>query len=223
MPVQAGRVTATFRNGCSKSGSRRRNRPGRRKSRSTSRSRMKEVKFKMLPSLTGGSSSGAVLKCPRCGQVISAEDTLAFSGNKIFHLDCRRPRDLSIEERALLFRYCPDHVIAKCVACAASFTQHELVADLVASRSSLCPRCRADLTASMRAHLYTCTVVPHEIRLSVQAVRDAARILVKQSGEHRQRADMLMRVAEVAMAKLRETMARAAATELRQVKVRGSG
>jgi DNA-directed RNA polymerase subunit RPC12/RpoP len=165
----------------------------------------------------------AVPNCPRCGQVISSEDTLAFSGDKIFHLDCHRPHDLSPEERAVLFRYCHDHVVAKCFACAASFPQQDLGADLIASRSNQCPRCRADLTASMRAHLYTCAVVPHEIRLTAQAVRDAARILVQQSGEQGERADVLLRVAEVAMVKLRETMARVAATERRREKDRGIG
>src|SRR5437660_2059802 len=88
--------------------------------------------------------------CPRCGQAISADDTLAFSANQIFHLNCQRTRDLSPEEGVLLFRYCRDRWVAKCVA-------------------------------GLRDH-----------------------------------ADVLMREAEVAMARLRETMAKVAATELRQ-------
>jgi hypothetical protein len=158
----------------------------------------------------------AVPNCPRCGQVISSEDTLAFSGSKIFHLDCHRTRDLSVEERALLFRYCRDHAVGRCVACAASFRQQELVADLVSSRTYLCPRCRTDLTASLRTHLFTCTIVPAEVRQRAQAVRDASRLLVKQAGGLREYAGLLMIEAEVAMAKLRETMARVAVAEHRQ-------
>src|SRR2546427_5846051 len=47
-------------------------------------------------------------RCPRCVQVISADDTVQLVGEGMSHVDCRRPRDLSPEERALLFRYDPD-------------------------------------------------------------------------------------------------------------------
>jgi len=67
----------------------------------------------------------------------------------------------------------------------------------------------------MRTHLYLCTIVPYAVRQRAQAVRDAARILVKQSGGLRDQADVLMRVAEAAAASLRETMAKVAATERR--------
>jgi hypothetical protein len=46
------------------------------------------------------------LKCPRCGRAISTNDTVAFNGNRIFHLDCDRPRDLNYEERVLLYQFC---------------------------------------------------------------------------------------------------------------------
>jgi len=139
-----------------------------------------------------------------------------FSGNQIFHLNCQRTRDLSTEDCVILFRYCREHWVAKCLACAASFRQHDLGSDLLPDRSHLCPRCRADLTESIRAHLYTCVIVPHEVRQRAQAVRDAARRLVKHSAGLRDHADVLMREAEVAMARLRVTMAKAAARELRQ-------
>ena len=159
--------------------------------------------------------------CPRCNQAISADDTLAFNGDQIFHLNCQRTRDVSPEERVLLFRYCRDHAVAKCVACAASFQQYDLGADPLGSRFYLCPRCRADLTASIRTHLYTCRIVPDEVRQRAQTVRDAARILVKQSDGLRDRADVLMRVAEAAAAALRQTMAKEAATERRRQTDRG--
>ena len=172
-------------------------------------------RHRVLPCRPSRVEALAVPNCPRC---------LAFSGNKIFHLDCQRTRDLSMEERVLLFRYCHDHAVAKCVACEASFRQEDLDADFLGNRSHLCPRCRADLTPSMRTHLYTCTILPHAVRQRAQAVRHAAQILVKESGGLRDQADVLMRVAEAATASLRETMAKAAATESRrQTEDRRSG
>jgi hypothetical protein len=85
-------------------------------------------------------------KCPRCAQQITPGDPLAFYGALIFHLDCQRPHTLSREERTLLFRYCWEHVVAKCSACEQRFKQYQLGADLLAHRAYLCPRCRADLT-----------------------------------------------------------------------------
>jgi len=73
----------------------------------------------------------------------------------------------------------------------------------------------------MRTHLHTCAIVPHAVRQRAQAVRHAAQILVKESGGLRDQADVLMRVAEAASASLRETMAKAAATERRQTGDRG--
>jgi hypothetical protein len=94
------------------------------------------------------------------------------------HADCRRPRDLSPEERAILFRYCWNHAVAKCVACTGAFRQHELGADLLSHRAHLCPRCRVDLTESVRGHLYSCAILPTEVRLRAREMRDAARKLV---------------------------------------------
>jgi len=84
---------------------------------------------------------------------------------QIFHLGCWRPRELNYEERALLFKFCWDHDVAACVTCGRSYRQHKLAADLSDRRIHLCPRCRTDLTASMRYHLYTCVSVPTDVRL----------------------------------------------------------
>lgn len=84
---------------------------------------------------------------------------------QIFHLDCSRPRELNYEERALLFKFCWDHDVAACVTCGRSYRQHKLAADLSDRRIHLCPRCRTDLTASLRNHLYTCVSVPTDVRL----------------------------------------------------------
>jgi hypothetical protein len=144
-------------------------------------------------------------KCPRCMQVISADDTVQLVDDGVAHVDCQRPRDPSPDERALLFRYCREHAVAKCPACAASFRQEELGADLVAHRANLCPRCRADLTESVRSHLYGCAMLPEEMRQRAREARDAAGKLIKQG---RQTADGLMREAEAAITALREVMQR---------------
>jgi hypothetical protein len=51
-------------------------------------------------------------------------------------------------------------------------------------------------------------MLPEEVRRRAREVRDAAHKLVKQSAESRDRADVLMREAEAAIAALRETMSR---------------
>src|SRR5262245_21331074 len=51
------------------------------------------------------SSPGALMMeqqkptCPQCSRMISAEDTIVFGHGRLGHLDCRRPRVLSAEER----------------------------------------------------------------------------------------------------------------------------
>ncbi len=120
-------------------------------------------------------------KCARCQQWVLVDDTVRFDGDQIVHLDCRRPRGLSQEERALLFQYCFDHAVAECTTCAQDFRQHELAADLLGSRTHLCPRCRVDLTERVRHHLYGCAMLPGDIRWTVRAARAAAQRLLKVS------------------------------------------
>jgi len=161
-------------------------------------------------------------KCPRCLHVITSEDTLAFDGDRIFHLDCHRPRQLTHDERALLFKFCWDHDVAQCVTCDQSYRQYKLVADLnlFSPRIDLCPHCRADLTASMRSHLHTCGLVPSEVQRRAQDARDAVRELIKHSQQLADRSDVLttenealraevwtlLRQARTALAALRETV-----------------
>jgi len=149
-------------------------------------------------------------KCPRCMQWITPDDTLAFEGNQVFHLDCNRPRDLSPEERVLLSKYCGGHAVAVCRGCVQDFRQFELGSDSLGNRSHFCPRCRADLTAHLREHLYSCVIVPSQIRVRARAAREAAKRLVKKSSQLRDLADVLMREAEASVAALRETMRRTA-------------
>jgi hypothetical protein len=146
-------------------------------------------------------------KCSRCRQLLTPDDTIAFDGNRVVHLDCERPRGLSREERALLFKYCFDHAVVACPPCAQDFRQNELAADLVGNRTHLCPRCRMDLTERVREHLYGCALLPGEVRWSANEARAAARRLVNDDQLHDQ-ADVLMREAKAAIATLRETMRR---------------
>jgi hypothetical protein len=152
--------------------------------------------------------------CPRCWQVLSPEDTIDRDGGRVVHLDCRRPRRLSLEERALLYQYCWDHAVGECVSCARTFRPDELQFGLL-SEMDLCPRCRQDLTDGVRAHLYRCAMLPEEVRRRAQETRAAAQKLVKQSGQLRDTADVLMREAEVAVAALRAAMRQSASEALR--------
>jgi hypothetical protein len=148
-----------------------------------------------------------IATCPQCSRVISPEDTIVFGRGRLGHLDCRRPRVLSAEEWALLFTYCRNHAVGDCVRCAGKFHLREVVSiDQFGIRSNGCPWCHTDLTDSIRVHLYSCAMLPTEIRRRAQAAREASRHLIKQSQQARDTADVLMREAEVALQALRETM-----------------
>ena len=145
--------------------------------------------------------------CPECSRTISPEDTIVFGRGRLGHLDCRRPRVLSAEERTVLFIYCRDHTVAQCGRCRQEFRLPEIASfDSVGIRSHACPGCRADLTDSIRAHLYSCAMLPAEVRRRAAVARDAARSLVKRSLELRDAADVAMREAEAALYELRLTM-----------------
>jgi hypothetical protein len=154
--------------------------------------------------------------CPHCSRMISPEDTIVFGRGLLGHLDCRRPRVLSAEERTLVVLYCQDHEVAECSTCARRFRLRELVSrDQFGVRLHACRWCHADLTDNVRAHLYGCEMLPAEVRRRAQVARDAARSLVKRSLELRDAADVAAREAEAAIHSLRET--------LRQTPTRSSG
>src|SRR5436309_5070498 len=145
--------------------------------------------------------------CPHCSWRISPEDTIVFGYGLLGHLDCRRPRVLSAEERTLLFVYCRDHQVAECVPCTARFYLREVSSlDSFGVRTYGCRRCHTDLTDSIRAHLYGCAMLPVAIRRRAQAAREAARSLVKQSHQLREAADVAVREAEGELHALREAM-----------------
>src|SRR6059058_5244726 len=110
--------------------------------------------------------------CPQCSLTISPEDTLVFRFGILGHLDCRRPRVLSAEERTLLFVYCRDHQIAECARCTATFHLRQVASlDSFGIRTYGRRRCHTDLTESIRAHLYGCAMLPVAIRRGAQAAR----------------------------------------------------
>src|SRR5262249_3499975 len=74
---------------------------------------------------------GAVMaepKCPRCLCELSVDDVVESDGANVVHVDCQRPRDLTRQERALLFGYCWAHPI-ECPPCGESFELFRLEAD----------------------------------------------------------------------------------------------
>jgi hypothetical protein len=144
--------------------------------------------------------------CPLCSRPLSADDTIAFGRYHLSHLDCRQPQALSPEERAILFFYCRDHAVGECVTCARRFALFELVSDPKGGRIHLCPLCLAELSDSVRAHLYGCAMLPAEVRKRAHDVREAARSLVKRSQQLRDAAHVLVAEAEAALEALRRAM-----------------
>jgi hypothetical protein len=151
--------------------------------------------------------------CAKCSKPIALTDIIESHDGELSHVDCKRPQVLTREERALVFLYCSEHVVARCLPCYVSYRYTDLAAEMVGgSRTNMCPRCRQDLTEAVRAHLFRCATLPWEIRLRTKAVREASRHLVEQSQELRDQSDVLIREAEVALSSsrraLREAMAR---------------
>jgi hypothetical protein len=134
--------------------------------------------------------------CPKCSRPIAVADVIESSAGRLVHLDCARAQGLTPEERTLLFIYCSDHHVAKCLPCGLQFEMLKLAADPLGGRTNLCPRCRTDLTASVRAHLFSCSVLPAEIQRRMQEVREAAQILVKRSQQLVDTSDVLIQEAE---------------------------
>src|SRR5215831_14724748 len=110
----------------------------------------------------------AELTCARCFRVLSPDDVVAADGAGVAHVDCRRPRDLTHEERSLLYGYCWSHPIG-CPACRQSFRLFELDSDPYEYyKRTCCPRCRVDLIEGVREHLYACLLTPEVLRRRVR-------------------------------------------------------
>jgi len=139
------------------------------------------------------------VKCSKCSRPIAFTDLIESADGNLSHADCQRSCVLTAEELGVLFLCCSDHVVAHCAGCDIRLRLSELAADALGGRTSSCPRCRQDLTVSVREHLYGCAMLPAEVRRRAQEVRDAAQLLVKQSHELCDTADVLMREAEAAL------------------------
>jgi hypothetical protein len=106
---------------------------------------------------------------------------------------------LTVEERRLIFQYCWEHPVASCVPCHAEYRLPELAADVFRGLSHLCPKCRADLSASAREHLASRTalrVQAREIRGRAQDARQVSVDFGKQSQQASDHADLLDAEAE---------------------------
>ena len=135
-------------------------------------------------------------RCSKCSRPIALADVIESSGGRLSHLNCARSQGLSPEERALLLMYCSDHLAAQCQSCNVGFRMMELAVDPLGDQTTPCPRCHKDLTQNLRAHLFSCVALPSEIQHRTQEVRDAAMILVKQSQQALDKAELQIREAE---------------------------
>jgi hypothetical protein len=75
------------------------------------------------------------VKCSKCSEPISLTDIVESSDGRLSHVDCKRPGVLTPEERALVFLYYADHVVAHCVPCNKTYRFTELASDLLGSMS----------------------------------------------------------------------------------------
>ena len=153
--------------------------------------------------------------CATCSRPIAPNDFIESSAGRLSHVDCARPQGLTPEERALLFVYCSDHIVAKCLWCVAGFRMTELAADPLGGRTNLCPQCGKDLTQSVRAHVFACAVPPSEIQQRAQEVRDAAQILIKRSKELSDQSYVLIREAEARLFERQQALRAAMASRAR--------
>jgi hypothetical protein len=153
------------------------------------------------------------VSCSKCSRPIALTDIVESHDGHLSHVDCNSPHVLTPEERALVFLYCSDHAVARCPACDISYRYTELAADILGgNRTNMCPRCRRDLTEAVRAHLFRCAMLPSAVRLRAQEVREAARHLVKETHQARDRSEVLIREAEAELFRsqraLREAMSK---------------
>jgi hypothetical protein len=140
--------------------------------------------------------------CPLCSQAISRSDTVRSDGFAWVHLDCQNPQALTAKDRALLAYYCWDHVVGNCSACSSHFRLREIAQDFLNNSTYLCPHCCEDRTDSVREHLYACAMPT--VRRKAQDTCEISRILVKQSRELCDAADVLVREVEAALGQIQK-------------------
>ena len=57
------------------------------------------------------------VSCSKCSHPIALTDIIESNNGSLSHMDCNRPHVLTPDERALVFVYCSDHIVARCPAC----------------------------------------------------------------------------------------------------------
>jgi hypothetical protein len=105
-------------------------------------------------------------------------------------------RVLTPGQRALLFQACWEHAVAHCARCRVSFKPRQLN-DLFRGYSHLCPRCRRDLSGSIRQHLIACATAT---LLASHDVVAEAKVLRERSTKIRKNAHRLRDAASVVTA-----------------------
>src|SRR5262245_56289586 len=153
------------------------------------------------------------VNCSKCSRPITLTDVIELFEGHLAHVDCKRAQGLTPEERAVLFVFCSSHPVARCLPCGLHDRFTELGADMLGGGvTNLCPRCRRDITEGVSAHVFSCVLLPCELRQRAQNVRDAAQIFIKRSQELSDRSDVLIREAEAHLLEqqraLRAAMAR---------------
>ena len=157
------------------------------------------------------------VNCSKCSRPIALTDIVASNAGRLSHRDCQGPNTLTPEERVLVFVYCSGHFVAWCPICDISYRYTDLAAEMVGgNRTNMCPRCHRELTEAVRAHLFNCAMLPSEVQVRAQEVRQAALRVVKESQQARDRSELLIREAEAHLFErqraLRVAMSRGAAS-----------
>jgi hypothetical protein len=104
---------------------------------------------------------------------------------------------LTPAERALLFRACRDHSVARCERCGEAFRITELAADPFCGLSHLCRSCRVDLSHSVREHLISCA---EAARLDAELIIAETKALLESNAAMRKEAGQLRDLAQLVRA-----------------------
>ena len=92
---------------------------------------------------------------------------------------------MSSSERAMMIRCCYAHDVAFCHDCAQSYRIQRLGADRLEGKTEICPRCRADLSDSIRDHLRSCepvaTLRSSKLVAESRALQEVSRLLRKEA------------------------------------------
>lgn len=101
---------------------------------------------------------------------------------------------LSDGEHRVLFQYCWDHPVARCMTRLVEYKMSELGRDLFGPRACLCRDCEISLEDLIRSHLATCTVLrvrSSEAQERAQVTRQNSQPPQKESREARDRSEVL--------------------------------